>query len=32
METDSKQPTGADANSMPGFDDLKKLIEKPAAR
>jgi phasin family protein len=28
METDSKQPTGADANSMPGFDDLKKLIEK----
>jgi phasin family protein len=28
METDSKQPTGADANAMPWLNDLKKLIEK----
>jgi phasin family protein len=28
METDSKQPTGADANAMPWVNDLKKLIEK----
>ena len=28
METDNKQPTGADANAMPWLNDLKKLIEK----
>jgi phasin family protein len=28
METDSKQPTSADANAMPWLNDLKKLIEK----
>jgi phasin family protein len=28
METDSKQPIGADANAMPWLNDLKKLIEK----
>jgi phasin family protein len=28
MESDSKQPTGADANAMPWLNDLKKLIEK----
>jgi phasin family protein len=28
METDSKQPTGADANAMPWLNDLKKLIER----
>jgi phasin family protein len=28
METDSKQPTGADTNAMPWLNDLKKLIEK----
>jgi hypothetical protein len=27
METDSKQPTGADTNAMPWLNDLKKLIE-----
>lgn len=28
METDSKQPTSADANAMPWLNDLKKLIEE----
>jgi phasin family protein len=28
METDSRQPTGPDASAIPGFEDLKKLIEK----
>ena len=28
METDSKQPTGANTNPMPWVDDFKKLIEK----
>jgi phasin family protein len=28
METDSKQPTGADTNAMPWLNDLKKLIEE----
>src|SRR6266404_251000 len=28
METDSRQSTGPDAGAFPGFDDLKKLIEK----
>jgi hypothetical protein len=32
METDSKQPTGADANAMPRLNDLKKLIEKFSCR
>ena len=28
METDRRQPTGPDAGAFPGFEDLKKLIEK----
>ena len=28
METDSRQPSASDAGTFPGFDDLKKLIEK----
>ena len=28
METDSRQTTGPDAGAIPGFEDLKKLIEK----
>ena len=28
METDRRQPTGLDAGAFPGFEDLKKLIEK----
>jgi phasin family protein len=28
METDSRQSTGPDAGAFPGFEDLKKLIEK----
>ena len=28
METDSRQTSGADAGAFPGFEDLKKLIEK----
>ena len=28
METDSRQPSASDAAVFPGFEDLKKLIEK----
>ena len=28
METDSRQTSGSDAGAFPGFEDLKKLIEK----
>src|SRR6201982_1938096 len=28
METDSRHSTGPDAGAFPGFEDLKKLIEK----
>jgi phasin family protein len=28
METDRRQPSGPDAGAFPGFEDLKKLIEK----
>ena len=28
METDSRQTSGSDAGTFPGFEDLKKLIEK----
>ena len=28
METDRRQATGSDAGAFPGFEDLKKLIEK----
>ena len=28
MEIDSRQSTGSDAGAFPGFEDLKKLIEK----
>ena len=28
METDSRQSTSPDAGAFPGFDDLRKLIEK----
>jgi phasin family protein len=28
METNRSQPTGPDAGAFPGFEDLKKLIEK----
>jgi phasin family protein len=28
METDSRQTSGSDAGPFPGFEDLKKLIEK----
>ena len=28
METDGRQATGSDAGAFPGFEDLKKLIEK----
>ena len=28
MESDRRQPTGPDAGAFPGFEDLKKLIEK----
>jgi phasin family protein len=28
METDSRQTSGSDASVIPGFEDLKKLIEK----
>ena len=28
METDNRQPTGPEASAIPGFEDLKKLIEK----
>jgi phasin family protein len=28
METDSRQTSGSDAGVIPGFEDLKKLIEK----
>ena len=28
METDSRQTSDSDARAFPGFEDLKKLIEK----
>src|ERR1700730_370296 len=28
METDSRQTSGSDAGVLPGFEDLKRLIEK----
>ena len=28
METDSRQTSGADAGAFPGFEDIKKLVEK----
>jgi len=28
METDSRQTSGSDAGAFPGFEDIKKLIEK----